>query len=89
MLDDKINSVNRVTAQELRQLVEKYERLEVERADVLAQQREVMAEAKSRGYDTRILRKLIVLRKRDSEQVAEEDAILELYKNALGMKVNA
>jgi len=89
MLDDKINSVNRVTAQELRQLVEKYERLEVERADVLAQQREVMAEAKSKGYDTRILRKLIVLMKRDSEQVAEEDAILELYKNSLGMKVNA
>ncbi|MCY4304671.1 MAG: DUF2312 domain-containing protein [Aestuariivita sp.] len=85
MIDKEINSVNRATAQELRQLVEKYERLEVERSDVLAQQREVMAEAKSKGYDTRVLRKLIVLRKRDSEKVAEEEAILELYKNTLGM----
>ena len=44
-----------------------------------------MAEAKSRGYDTRIMRKIVSLRKRDLEDVAEEEAILNIYKTALGM----
>ena len=42
-----------------------------------------MAEAKSRGYDTRIMRKIVSLRKRDLEDVAEEEAILSIYKTAL------
>ncbi len=74
-----------VAAAELRQFVERYERLEAEKQEVAEQQKEVMAEAKGRGYDTRVLRKLIALRKRDREDVAEEEAILELYKQALGM----
>ena len=49
------------------------------------QQKEVMAEAKSRGYDTRIMRKIVSLRKRDLEDIAEEEAILSMYKTALGM----
>ncbi len=44
-----------------------------------------MAEAKGRGYDTRVVRKLIVLRKRDQSEIAEEEAILDLYKGVLGM----
>ena len=44
-----------------------------------------MAEAKGRGYDTKVLRKVISLRKRDKDDVAEEEAILDLYKQALGM----
>ena len=44
-----------------------------------------MAEAKSRGYDTRIMRKIVSLRKRDLEDLAEEEAILSMYKKALGM----
>jgi uncharacterized protein (UPF0335 family) len=44
-----------------------------------------MAEAKGRGYDAKILRKLIALRKRDADDLAEEETILELYKAALGM----
>jgi uncharacterized protein (UPF0335 family) len=44
-----------------------------------------MAEAKGRGYDTRVMRKLIVLRKRDQNEIAEEEAILDLYKEVLGM----
>jgi uncharacterized protein (UPF0335 family) len=44
-----------------------------------------MAEAKSRGYDTKVLRKIIALRKRDPQDLSEEEAILELYKEALGM----
>lgn len=53
--------------------------------DIADQQKEVMAEAKGRGYDTRVMRKLIVLRKRDQNEIAEEEAILDLYKEVLGM----
>ena len=75
----------RVTAEELRQFVERFERLEIEKKDISDQQKEVMAEAKSRGYDTRIMRKIVSLRKRDLEDLAEEEAILSTYKTALGM----
>ena len=75
----------RVTAKELRQFVERFERLEIEKKDIADQQKEVMAEAKSRGYDTRIMRKIVSLRKRDLEEVAEEEAVLSMYKTALGM----
>lgn len=75
----------RVTAAELRQFVERYERLDAERHDLVDQMKEVMAEAKARGYDTKVLRKLIALRKRGPSEVSEEEAILELYKAALGM----
>lgn len=79
------SDVTRITRDELRQFVERYERLEAEKQDIAAQQKEVMAEAKSRGYDTRVLRKLVALRKRDPQDLSEEEAILELYREALGM----
>ena len=75
----------RVAGEELRQFVERFERLEIEKKDISDQQKEVMAEAKSRGYDTRIMRKIVSLRKRDLEDGAEEEAILSMYKTALGM----
>ena len=75
----------RVAGEELRQFVERFERLEIERKDISDQQKEVMVEAKSRGYDTRIMRKIVSLRKRDLEDIAEEEAILSMYKTALGM----
>ena len=76
----------RVTADELRQFIERFENLEIEKRNIADQQREVMAEAKGRGYDTKILRKLVVLRKRDLQDIAEEEAVLDMYKSALGMK---
>ena len=82
---DTVSSVYKVTADELRQFIERFERLEIEKKDISDQQKEVMAEAKSRGYDSRIMRKVISLRKRDLEDVAEEEAILTMYKTALGM----
>ena len=82
---DTVSSVYKVTADELRQFVERFERLEIEKKDIADQQKEVMAEAKSRGYDTRIMRKIVSLRKRDLEDIAEEEAILTMYKTALGM----
>ena len=75
----------RVAGEELRQFVERFERLEIEKKDISDQQKEVLAEAKSRGYDTRIMRKIVSLRKRDLEDVAEEEALLSMYKTALGM----
>ena len=75
----------RVTADELRSFIERFERLEAEKKDIADQQKEVMAEAKGRGYDTKVMRKVITMRKRDKEDLAEEEAVLEMYKQALGM----
>ncbi len=80
-----IDANYRVTADELRQFIERIERLDQERKDLAEQQKEVMAEAKGRGYDTKVMRKLIALRKRDKDDIAEEEAILDMYKEALGM----
>ena len=84
-MDDKSGGSYRVAADELRQFVERFESLEIEKRNIADQQKEVMAEAKSRGYDTKIMRKLVVLRKRDLQDLAEEEAILTMYKSALGM----
>ena len=81
----EIDSSYRVTADELRQFIERIERLDAEKKDLAEQQKEVMAEAKGRGYDTKVMRKLVTLRKRDQNDIAEEEAILEMYKEALGM----
>ena len=86
-MEDAMSSaeINRVTAEELRQFIERFERLEQEKKDIAEGQKEVMAEAKARGYDTKVMRKLIALRKRDKDDIAEEEAVLDLYKAALGM----
>lgn len=78
-------SAYNVTADELRQFIERYEQLEAEKKDVTEQQKELMAEAKGRGYDTKVMAKVIALRKRKPDDIAEEEAILEMYKQALGM----
>lgn len=85
LMQDVTNSSYRVTADELRQFIERFERLEVEKKDIADQQKEVLAEAKGRGYDVKVLRKIVTLRRRDESEVAEEEAVLELYKEALGM----
>lgn len=83
--DDGPRDTHRVAAAELRAFIERFERLEAEKKDISDAQKEVMAEAKGRGYDTRILRKLVALRKKDPADISEEEAVLELYKEALGM----
>ena len=84
-MDDNSGGSYRVAADELRQFVERFENLEIEKRNIADQQKEVMTEAKSRGYDPKIMRKLVVLRKRDLQDLAEEEAILSMYKSALGM----
>ncbi len=79
------NEAYGVTASELRTFVERWEHLEAERKDFAEAQKEVMAEAKGRGYDVKVLREIIKLRQSDAQTLAEFEAILELYKTALGI----
>lgn len=74
---------DRANAAELRAFIERIERLEAEKQDAADGQKEVYAEAKGRGYDTKIIRKVIARRKRDRADLAEEAAILEVYEAAL------
>jgi uncharacterized protein (UPF0335 family) len=74
-----------VTADELRQFIERIEQLDAEKRDVADQRKEVMAEAKGRGYDTSVIRALVTLRRKKPDEVAEFEAVLELYRSALGM----
>lgn len=85
MNDTSSDMSYRVTADELRAFVERIERLDAEKKDLAEAQKEVMSEAKGRGYDTKVLRKIIAMRKRDAQDLAEEEAVLEMYKEALGM----
>ncbi|WP_434286264.1 DUF2312 domain-containing protein [Celeribacter sp. SCSIO 80788] len=86
MTDQTTDSSYRVSADELRQFVERVERLEAEKNDIADQIKEVFAEAKGRGYDTKAMRKLIALRKKSADEIAEEEAILDMYREALGMR---
>lgn len=75
----------RVTSAELRQFVERIERLEAEKKDIAEQIKEVFAESKGRGYDQKALRAVLTLRKKDKDEIAEQEAVVEMYKEALGM----
>ena len=75
----------KITADQLRSFIERYERLEAEKQDIADQQKEVLAEAKGCGYDTAILREIIKLRKMDPQDRAEKEAILQVYLEALGL----
>ena len=74
-----------VAADELKQFIERIERLEEEKAGIAGDIKEVFAEIKGRGFDTKAIRKIIAIRKKDHEERQEEEAILELYMQALGM----
>ena len=70
---------------QLRSLVERIERLEEEKKTIAADIKEVYAEAKGHGFDTKILRKVISLRKKEATEREEEQSMLDLYMEALGM----
>ena len=74
-----------ITASELRQFIERIERLEQEKADLTDSVREVFAEAKGRGFDGKAMKRIIADRKKDPDTRSEEEAVLELYREALGM----
>ncbi|MCP4825527.1 MAG: DUF2312 domain-containing protein [Shimia sp.] len=74
-----------VTGQELKQFIERVERLELEKTEVAEQIKEVFAEMKGRGFDVKAIRTIIRERKQDPNDVAEQEAVIDMYKSALGM----
>ena len=82
---DASGDVLTATAQgRLRSLIERLERLDEDKQAVMADMKEVFAEAKGEGYDVTILRKLLSLRKKDKAKLQEQNAILQLYAAAVG-----
>ncbi len=77
--------VQGIAAAQLRSIVERIERLEDEKKAIGDDIKDVYGEAKGNGYDTKVLRTVIRLRKQDASEREEQDAILDLYKQALGM----
>jgi len=75
----------KVAADELRLLIERAERLEEEKRGISDDIKDVMAEAKGRGYDPKAIRRILSIRKKKKEEYQEEEAILEVYLQALGI----
>lgn len=80
-----MSNVENVAAAELRQFIERIERLEEEKQTIADDVKDVYGEAKGRGYDTTAMKTIIKLRKKDKDERLEEEAILETYMVALGM----
>ncbi|SFJ68979.1 DUF2312 domain-containing protein [Methylobacterium brachiatum] len=74
-----------VAADELKQFLERIERLEEEKTGITGDIKEVYSEAKGRGFDTKTIRKIVSLRKQDHSERQEQAAILEMYCRALGL----
>lgn len=88
MADDAADAhpdvLNQMAQNQLRSIIERVERLEQEKAEIAEQVKEVFAEAKGNGFDVKILRKVIRIRKQDRAKRMEEEAILDLYLSAIG-----
>ncbi len=80
-----MSDVGGIAADHLRSFIERIERLEEEKKGLQDDIKEVYAEAKGTGFDVKIMRKIIQLRKMDKDDLQEQEAVLELYKQALGM----
>lgn len=80
---DQSDAIGSAAREQLKAFVARIERLEEDKANVMADMKEVYAEAKSMGYDTKILRKVISLRKIDRNERQEAEALLELYLGAV------
>lgn len=83
--EETLSDLTGAAAEQLRSLIERIERLEEEKANLQNDIKEVYAEAKSNGFDTKIMRKVVALRKKDKHEVAEEDELLSLYRAAIGL----
>lgn len=79
------SAINKETQLRLKSIVERVERLEEEKKDLGNDIKEVFLEAKSIGLDTKVIRKIIAMRKREADEVNEEKMIIETYCRALGM----
>lgn len=87
MADDASNSpdvLNGTAQTQLKSIIERVERLESEKAEIAEQITQVLAEAKGNGFDVKVIRKIIRVRKQDRAKRLEEEAIMDLYLSALG-----
>jgi uncharacterized protein (UPF0335 family) len=84
-MDDLAFQTESIAADQLKSFIERIERLEEEKAGIAGDIKEIYAEAKGNGFDTKVIRKIISIRKKDYAERQEEEAILELYLQALGM----
>jgi len=85
MADEITETSQTVAAGQLRALIERIERLEEEKQTIADDIKDIYAEAKGNGFDTKAIRTIIRLRKKDQAEREEEETILDLYKAALGM----
>lgn len=86
MSDEVSDEVNTAAGKELLSFVERIENLEADKADIQADIKDVIGEAKSRGYDTKALKTIVKLRKKDRDERIEEETILQTYMAALNME---
>ncbi|MCA1940843.1 MAG: DUF2312 domain-containing protein [Caenispirillum bisanense] len=78
------NDVGGIAADQLRSFIERIERLEEEKANIASDIKDVYAEAKSSGFDTKIMRQIIRIRKMEPHERAEQEELLDLYLSAVG-----
>ena len=74
-----------LSAEQLKQFIERIERLDEEKASIACDIKEVFAEAKGNGFDTKAMKEILKLRKKEQHQIEEEEYLLDTYKRALGM----
>ncbi|MBW6399967.1 DUF2312 domain-containing protein [Roseomonas sp. HJA6] len=77
--------VGGIAADRLRAIIERVERLEEEKKALSSDIKDIMAEAKSAGFDVSVIRKIIAIRRQEPADVEEQDTLLDLYRRALGM----
>lgn len=77
--------VGGIAADRLRAIIERVERLEEEKKALSSDIKDIMAEAKSAGFDVKVIREIIRIRKQEPAEVEEQDTLLDLYRRALGM----
>ena len=82
---DKETNISQSKDDRLKSLIERVERLEEEKNNLLADIKEVFSEAKGLGYDPKIMKKVLIIRKMDIDERLEQEALLETYRAALGI----
>jgi len=82
-----MDEMTNATAGQLKAFIERIERLEDEKKGIADDIKDVYAEAKANGFDAKVIRKIVSIRKQDQNERKEQDEILSLYLQALGMEV--
>jgi len=80
---DRADQMGQATREKLKQFVARIERLEAEKAELATDIREVYAEIKTFGFDTKVMRKIVSQRKKDPNEIAEQEALFDLYMGAI------